>query len=78
MDFTKDFEIKFEVNLGFLDLNGADGVAMVFQNDPKGIYATGTNGEDIGAGGIKNSLILEIDTYFNSCLLYTSDAADEV
>ena len=66
LDFTKDFEIKFEVNLGFLDLNGADGVAMVFQNDPKGIYATGTNGEDIGAGGIKNSLILEIDTYYNS------------
>ena len=66
LDFTKDFEIKFEVNLGYLDDTGADGVAIVFQNDPKGVYATGTNGEDIGAGGIKNSLILEIDTYFNS------------
>ena len=66
LDFTKDFEIEFEVNLGYLDNKGADGVAMVFQNDPKGIYAAGYNGEDIGAGGIKNSLILEIDTYYNS------------
>ena len=30
-----------------------------------GVYAKGLNGKYLGAGGIENGLVLEIDTYFN-------------
>lgn len=39
--------------------------AIVFQNDPYGINATGGTGGGIGARGIQNGLVLELDTYSN-------------
>ena len=65
VDFTKNFSIPFEAYLGNNDA-GADGMAIVFQNDPAGINAVGTNGDGIGARGIQNGVVLELDTYRNS------------
>ncbi len=64
-DFTSDWTFDFSVNLGSSD-GGADGVCFVIQNDPAGLGASGTSGGSMGAGGIANSLIFEIDTYINT------------
>src|SRR5690606_25550249 len=48
-------------------LSDADGIAMVFQNDPLGTAATGINGQGLGARGIQNGIALELDTFANSC-----------
>jgi len=65
LNFLAPFSYDFLVNLGSSDA-GADGMAFVMQNDPKGRCACGTSGGSLGAGGIANSLIIEIDTYLNS------------
>ena len=65
LDFTNDWSYDFTVNLGSSDA-GADGVCFVIQNDPAGLGASGTSGGSMGAGGISNSLIIEIDTYINT------------
>lgn len=65
LDFTTDWSYDFKVNLGSSD-GGADGVCFVIQNDPAGLLASGTSGGSMGAGGITNSLIVEVDTYINS------------
>ncbi|TYP96705.1 hypothetical protein C7447_1061, partial [Tenacibaculum adriaticum] len=64
LSFNKDFSFSFEANLGTND-GGADGIAIVFHNDPQGSLATGANGQGIGAGGITNGIVLEIDTWDN-------------
>ena len=46
---------------------GADGFAFVIQED--GPTALGGAGENLGYGGITNSLAVEFDTYYNSELL---------
>ncbi|MFK7968838.1 MAG: L-type lectin-domain containing protein [Bacteroidia bacterium] len=65
LDFTAAFSYDFIVNLGTSN-NGADGLTFVLQNDPNGICACGSHGGALGASGITNSLILEIDTYMNA------------
>lgn len=65
LNFLSPFSYDFLVNLGSSDA-GADGMAFVMQNDPKGRCACGNMGGSLGAGGISNSLIVEIDTYLNS------------
>lgn len=65
LDFNSDFTHDFTVNLGTSD-GGADGMAFVIQNDPAGLAASGDAGGSLGAGGISNSLIIEIDTYLNT------------
>ncbi|WP_205410277.1 lectin-like domain-containing protein, partial [Aquimarina longa] len=72
IDFSNNFKISFEANLGtnnndadFLN-SGADGIAIVFHNDPAGATAVGGAGEGIGASGIQNGIVLEIDTFDNS------------
>lgn len=64
LNFSSPFSYDFTVNLGASDA-GADGMAFVMQNDPNGRCACGTAGGSLGAGGITNSLIVEIDTYLN-------------
>lgn len=64
LDFSVDWTYDFTVNLGSND-GGADGICFVIQNDPAGLSATGAAGGSMGAGGITNSLIIEIDTYLN-------------
>ena len=65
-DFTFSVEAYFGINNGSGDSNsGADGIAMVFHNDNDGSDAIGDDGEGIGAQGIQNGIVLEIDTYGN-------------
>lgn len=64
LNFLAAFTYDFKVNLGSSDA-GADGMAFVMQNDSRGRCACGSSGGSLGAGGITNSLIVEIDTYLN-------------
>lgn len=74
VDFTKSFVLRFDAYLGTND-NGADGIAAVFHNSPQGVNATGAAGLGIGARGIANGIVLELDTYNNGTSLgdITSD-----
>lgn len=63
-DFLSDFTYDMDINLGSNDA-GADGMAFVIHNDPLGRCKCGTVGGALGAGGILNSVIVEIDTYIN-------------
>jgi hypothetical protein len=65
LNFASNFSYDFTVNLGASD-GGADGLTFVMQNDPSGRCKCGTTGEALGAGGILNSVIVEIDTYLNT------------
>jgi hypothetical protein len=65
LGFAANFTYDWTVNLGGND-GGADGMAFVIQNDPLGRCKCGTTGGALGAGGITNSLIVELDTYLNS------------
>ena len=65
LNFASSFSYDFTINLGASD-GGADGLTFVMQNDPLGRCKCGTTGEDLGAGGILNSVIIEIDTYMNT------------
>jgi len=64
MNFATNFSYDIDVNLGSND-GGADGMAFVFQNDPLGRCKCGTVGGALGAGGILNSVVVELDTYIN-------------
>lgn len=64
INFAADFSYEIDVNLGSSDA-GADGMAFVMHNDPLGRCVCGTAGSNMGAGGIQNSVIVEIDTYFS-------------
>lgn len=64
MNFTAAFSYDITINLGSSDA-GADGMSFTIQNDPRGRCACGTAGGSLGAGGITNSIIIEVDTYLN-------------
>ncbi|ASS49422.1 MAG: hypothetical protein A3D31_03130 [Candidatus Fluviicola riflensis] len=64
LNFLANFSYDIDVNLGANDA-GADGVAFVMQNDPLARCKCGTVGGALGAGGITNSVTVEIDTYLN-------------
>lgn len=66
LDFSKDFSIYFSANFGDKNLDGGDGVALVFKTDATAI--TGTTGSSIAYEGINNSLALEFDAFKNSNL----------
>lgn len=65
LNFASNFTYDFTINMGS-DPNGADGMAFVVQNDPRGKCACGTAGQNLGADGIQKSIIVEIDTYLNA------------
>ncbi|MFA0961828.1 L-type lectin-domain containing protein [Roseivirga sp. BDSF3-8] len=75
LDLKYDFEIGFDIYFGARDENGADGIAFVIQNDPRGNQAYGTWGECLGYGTwdrsrpggtyIAPSIAVEFDTYQN-------------
>jgi gliding motility-associated-like protein len=64
IDFNKDFNFNVEVYLGAND-GGADGLAIVFHNDPLGVNAVGAFGGGLGASGIRNGISIEFDTWKN-------------
>lgn len=68
IDFSNSFILSMKAKF-----SDADGIALVFQNDPAGTNAIGTSGQGLGARGITNGIALELDTFTNSC---TNDAAN--
>lgn len=65
IDFSNSFNFTFNAFLGDKNNNGADGIAIIFHDDPGGASATGVFGEGLGAQGIQNGIVLEIDTFNN-------------
>lgn len=46
-------------------VHGGDGFAFVIHSDRNGASAIGGDGQDLGYGGIENSLVIEFDTWTN-------------
>jgi len=65
VDFAKSFTLSYRAYLGTKDATGADGMAAVFHNSPLGVNAVGGSASGLGAQGIANGIVLEIDTYDN-------------
>ena len=64
IDFNNDFNFNIELFLGSND-GGADGLAIIFHNDPNGINTVGGFGSGLGASGIQNGIAIEFDTWDN-------------
>ena len=65
VDFTQPIENTFSLNFGTIDANGADGICLVYQNDPNGLSTCGITGGGLASSGIANSFIIEFDTWDN-------------
>ena len=65
IDLTSNFTLTFNLYLGTNDA-GADGITFILQNDPAGASAIGSDGEGLGAYGIKNAVAIEFDTFQNT------------
>ena len=88
VDFSNSFSMKVLANLGTKTGTGADGVAIVFHNDPAGVNAIGGRNAGLGAGygpytvggpfqeGIKKGIALELDTYQNDQATFGDIAND--
>lgn len=72
LNLEQYFEIEFDVYFGDKDEWGADGIAFVIHNDPRGYEAFGFWGEGLGYGRIYPSIAVEFDTYQN---MYRNDPA---
>ena len=46
-------------------VHGGDGFAWVLHLDPNVTATLGSNGEGLGYAGIRNSLVVEFDTWYN-------------
>ena len=74
LDFRTNFDVTMQLRASN-DINGADGFAIVFHNDPRGINAIGVRGGAMGAlgsaetgiagPGIANGVAIEFDTHVN-------------
>jgi hypothetical protein len=65
LDFNYDFNFSIEINLGNKN-NGADGLSIVFHNDPNGANTIGEFGQGVGSKGIRNGIAIEFDTWYNA------------
>lgn len=63
LDLTQPFNISFEIGLGSLDANGADGIMFVLQLD--GTDAIGQSGGGLGFLGFETAFGVEFDTWQN-------------
>ncbi|MCS6916308.1 MAG: hypothetical protein NZM08_01300 [Chitinophagales bacterium] len=82
LDLTKPFRLNYRLNFGNKD-QGADGISIVFHQDPAGYAAIGYQGADLGYASasygndsIAPSLIIEFDTYNNGQWQY-NDIVDD-
>jgi hypothetical protein len=64
IDFDENFTIRYQNNFGAQDANGADGMALVFKDNP--VPELGNAGGGLGYEGIAPSLVVEFDTYQNN------------
>ncbi len=75
INFNNTFNLSLNYYFGN-NINGADGTTFTFQPNPG---ACGTNGGQLGAGNIPNSLVIEFDTYDNDNPAHVYDmAADHI
>ena len=65
ISLLSDFSLEFDVYLGAIDANGADGIAFAFQDDPAGNGAIGEFGGALGVGGLSPAVAVEFDTWNN-------------
>jgi gliding motility-associated-like protein len=63
IDLTQPFDFTFDVQLGCVDANGADGIAFILQPIST---AVGTGGGGMGFAGVTPSVGVTLDTYQNS------------
>ena len=63
IDLRQSFDFKFNVNLGCRDVDGADGIVFVLQNQSTSI---GTEGEGLGYEGVTPSIGITLDTWQNT------------
>lgn len=63
LNLNRPFDFLMEFNFGIKDLNGADGIVFVLQNE--GPNELGPAGGSLGWFGVPNSLGIEFDTYQN-------------
>jgi gliding motility-associated-like protein len=66
IDLNQSFDFTFQVYLGCVDFNGADGIAFVLQNSSTTIGTTGTGGGSMGYLGISPAVGVTLDTYQNT------------
>ena len=64
VDLTHDFDLSFNLLMGNKP-NGGDGLAFVLHNDAFGADAIGNGGGGLGAGGLRNGVAIQFDTYQN-------------
>jgi gliding motility-associated-like protein len=62
IDLTQSFDFKFDINLGRLDANGADGIAFVLQPISTSV---GSTGGGLGYENITPAVGITVDTYQN-------------
>jgi hypothetical protein len=74
ISFASAFDYSVQMYFG-ASAGGADGCAFVFQNSPQGISQCGSNGGQLGAGGISNAVVVEFDTYDNDFPAHIFDIA---
>lgn len=72
LDLTTNFTLNFQVNFGFKDANGADGLAFVLSNT---CNPTLTPGQGLGVANIPNSVVVDFDTWDNGAV-YNDLASD--
>lgn len=85
LDFTRAFTINLRLYLGTRDEapmsnavdSGADGGAVLFQRDPRGLTAIGAFGGELGAQGISPVLGVEFDTFNNAASYNDVTTGDE-
>lgn len=58
-----DVTITFAFSMSSSAGSGADGIAFVIHSAPDGVNALGKGGCDLGYGGLKSSVAVELDTY---------------
>ncbi|NRA92276.1 MAG: hypothetical protein HRU26_06255, partial [Psychroserpens sp.] len=63
IDFTTDFDVVFDLNMGSNDADGADGIVLVFKPNPN--PEIGNNGGGLAYEGIQNNIAIEFDTWQN-------------
>src|SRR6185503_4738394 len=62
INLSNPFDFSFNVNLGCVDAEGADGIVFILQPISTGI---GSNGQGMGFEGIVPSIGISLDTYQN-------------
>ena len=76
IDLNNSFDFRFNVYLGCLDANGADGIVFVLR--PIGTNTIGVTGGSLGYQGITPSLGVEIDTWQNIGAGYNDPVFDHI